>query len=63
MVCNLTKDEDLAILNEISQDFINSVIKNDAAGDVAGIDQLMKLILKSYLFSLHKLYLLSWFIL
>ncbi len=44
MACNLTKDQDLAILNEISQDFINSVIKNDAAGDVAGIDELVKLV-------------------
>ena len=44
MACNLTKDQDLAILNEISQDFINSVIKNEAAGDVAGIDELVKLV-------------------
>jgi len=44
MACNLTRDEDLAILNEISQDFINSVINNDAAGDVAGIDDLIKLV-------------------
>ena len=44
MACNLTKDQDLAILNEISQDFINSVIKNDAAGDIAGLDELVKLV-------------------